>query len=1294
MSLRHPPRFPIDPEASIDRYGFDRDAFDRYEREVNRRPLPELPLLQPAEAASRKRFSDGLVVHPFATDFGPKTLTRFLRDEIVKLQSSIRSVKGKDKERASQNAVNTTECRWERSSNNSDDAYHSTALDEIKDEMNRMAPTVAPQLQLITHTAGSRRSLLSNAPDPTRRRSERLARREQSQVLGGVGAASSDIAELSQADSRPSHDEDLFGSSSGGTNRRVHTIRRGGRQARPIQPSSTSSTNGRSTTRSHLFETELPRRVNFEEHTTNRRRAVRNIAIEESTDALDNGWDLLRPTSRSRTVDDLPRSSTSLPDTSPGRSYFGFTSIRRPSLPSQARVETPSRSRRPDDERTVSSPKSTVPTESKGKLASNGHSGGGSAAAASEPEILDVLDTMFINMRQRDNGSSSLGTVAVDDTGKASRHPPHFNYSYTVPERVSDRLKTDFLLDVRQVTGTTETVDSLLMQAVNAAASPNAPDEAFPAAYKLSSSSTSSTEGPGQECSGNIIVSPPGNEKVGLASFDADIWMTVAKFLSTEDIKSIRLVNQTLSQLLAPIQFRNIVVNFDKSFFNVNEAAWDTKSGHPPSNSMLKKYGGVINQFGIAFEYDLPGLTYAEDKIIEKEQVAWFGRFLWPTEQYPRYPRLQGIEDLVDHNRPLLKEAFKHVTKSSELGLCIDSGHGWLEGADISDMALFDRRMNKGSKVFGKTFSTEDVWASFSRNQYFKWAQQNTINEAINQLKERAFSQESAAKDVDFLEKLEVRDLDSFQRQDQQVDARAGAHVGVFSHDPIPGGEIYYDPMLGQDRSSACARTQWPLIFNGYNLAAHLGGHTPTMQNKTANPILSPLLPGNLTEAQAQWLMETVWAQRAFLSAYTTAVITNKQNFQSIHTLRISKLSSGLLPSLEQREFWKSLPSLKALQMFVSPDWRQEYVIGDRSYATNMLISPVKAAQKFTQFLRTHIAKIESLHSLTIGYVGGGEHAVGMFARNQHVLPAPIVDDPRDWLRGANHGGDPVAMTKFDHIRDLKFENCWFTPWMLQGFMNQSRDTSLHSLTLESVSMVPYHEYGLDRRLTTLSSNLHCLHGPDAWLQEALPTGAAWCRVLDIITPGKTLVDRQYDAGILNEDDQPRPKRSFRGHIRKITLKSCGYVRITQPKSTLAGFNQNAAVSHVCPSMDKGIHQRKARFDKSFPSAYAEENETVGTNPRPRQSRDRYDEASQNRIMLGICPPGGEVHPWLGTLTQCVHPVEKRVLERAWGMTFGWGDDMARWGAVEDGFFEGGTGRFSGVIEKDGDGEGHGNDEY
>jgi len=80
--------------------------------------------------------------------------------------------------------------------------------------------------------------------------------------------------------------------------------------------------------------------------------------------------------------------------------------------------------------------------------------------------------------------------------------------------------------------------------------------------------------------------------------------------------------------------------------------------------------------------------------------------------------------------------------------------------------------------------------------------------------------------------------------------------------------------------------------------------------------------------------------------------------------------------------------------------------------------------------------------------------------------------------------------------------------------------------------------------------------------------------------------------------------------------------------------------------------------------------------------------------MSTINPASGTEWFGLGMLTQCVHPIEKRVLEKAWGMRFGWGDSMERWAAVEDGFFEGGTGRFSGVIaHDDGDGDSDSNND-
>ncbi|OCT49709.1 hypothetical protein CLCR_06572 [Cladophialophora carrionii] len=913
-------------------------------------------------------------------------------------------------------------------------------------------------------------------------------------------------------------------------------------------------------------------------------------------------------------------------------------------------------------------------------------------STTSVPRGLDHTVTTLPELPTAGESNTSAG---VDEQQRRSRFP--FNYAKIIPESIPSNDKKSFLDKIARAKRTQssgpehEAQPSSGRSRFRLSSKPKKKDESvatevkqYPRLWKPSSTSgipanppKSGTSRPPQN------VATPLSEPVAIWLVDENLWSAISQFLSTQDVKNLRLVSKLHAQILAPIQLRNVVVKFDQKFFD---------------DTIFKNHGPNINRFGVSFEYNLEGLAYASAKIIEKEQEAWFGKFVWPTENYPRFPELQAIEDLVDNNRPLLKQALANITNASELGLCIDSGHGWIEGPDISDMALFEKRISQGSKVFGKTFKTEDVWTTFARNELFRWGQQNTINTTLKSILARQPPPASDGKEVRFLDALKVRDIRSFACQREQYDFDPECHTGgvatVLDLDPAAAVDPQVNPIgaavqnlvnlhqgaaerhrraLSHARNANRKLPQWPVIFNGHNLAAEHGGHLSFIQSKIANPFISPLTPGILSEAQAQWLMETVWAQRAFLGAYTTAIITNKNNFRHVHTLRISKLSSGLLPSLEQREFWKSLSGLKRLEIYLSPDWRQEHVIGDKAFMHNMPISPAQAAERFTDFLRRYITKLENLHSLSIGYVGGGEHGVGMYARNQHVLPAPIVDNPNEWLL-KNTSKTAPSLIKFDHVRELKFENCWFTPWMLKGFMEASRDTSLHCLTLESVSMTAIHEENLEMPLITVQHGLRCLHSREEWPREILPKGAAWARTLDAITPGKPLCEYRYEAGLLDRDDTPVPERSFRGHVQQIILNSCGYVKISLPTGRASTYNQNSAVIQSDCPMDRGLQVRRGRFSGLVANANADANGRL--RERAPYVSELHDKT--NRIMIS-----SDGFPWLGTLTQCIHPIEKRVLEEAWQMNFGWGDDLSRWAAVEDGMFEGGTGRFGGVIKKD-----------
>ena len=812
-------------------------------------------------------------------------------------------------------------------------------------------------------------------------------------------------------------------------------------------------------------------------------------------------------------------------------------------------------------------------------------------------------------------------------------------------------------------------------------------------------------------------------------NFPHDMFIQICGWLSREDVLNLRPVCRYFSETLAPVVFRSVVPNFDKSMFDINVTEWEVDERRseisagkyyliaPKAKSMFDKYGSLMSKFGIAFEVDLQGLYSAPSKVIQTEHTDWFGTYKWPVKDYPHYPSLQLLENLGE-NLHLLKGVMGKLTKVSELGLSVDSGHGWLEGPDMSDLAIWNLRSSKGSKLFGKVFPVEKKDYQWALRALLKWGQVNTLTESLEALHMGHQDEDAEYPELEFLQNIDLRDYESYELQADQPDFDPEAHTGgtvpqtIFGagnppqgQNPLhaanwvlPGQPAMINPVQNQPHGNFNARIirqsllgrlarpcqrrakkgeivqpQWPLIFNGYNLAAEAGGHCHFIQDKVADPKLFPLQPGHLREAQAQWLMETVWAQKAFLSAYTTALLENKCIFSQVHSLHIGKISSGLLGPLEEREFWQAMPSLKRLKILVSPDWRAEYGRGDQSFQTNMLISPVEASIKFAHFLQSQIARIEHLCTLTIGFIGGGEHAPGLFARNQHVLPAPITSNPRAWLTDHVHTPDPNTMMTFNHIKELTIENAWLSPCMLEGFMVKSKDSSLRELTLDSVSLTGVNSTRPNAPLTTIEDGLKPEYAPAAWLQERLPSDHCWPAIIDRLSPGKTFSELKYAAGLIDPVQVPPPTRVFRGYVKKLTFKSCGYIRISGVSQL--EFNQNGLVMPNASPRDHGLHVREIAFHRVRAVGESAEGSANGG------ATGGSGAPVQGLIMLKEKDQRGRDYFGLGRLTQCIHPVEKRVLEQAWGMRFGWGDDMERWRAVEDGCFEGGTGRFSGVVE-------------
>jgi hypothetical protein len=146
-------------------------------------------------------------------------------------------------------------------------------------------------------------------------------------------------------------------------------------------------------------------------------------------------------------------------------------------------------------------------------------------------------------------------------------------------------------------------------------------------------------------------------------------------------------------------------------------------------------------------------------------------------------------------------------------------------------------------------------------------------------------------------------------------------------------------------------------------------------------------------------------------------------------------------------------------------------------------------------------------------------------------------------------------------------------------------------------------------------------------------------------------------------------------------LKSCGYARISGVKAE--EFNQNALVVHQDNNgLDSGLALRKHAFYTFFIDPHPSDRSGI-TDIRGHCYGYSSNAAPDSRdfVMMSMKnPASGSEWFGLGTLTQCIHPIEKCVLEQGFGFSFGWGDNVERYFAVDDGFLVSGTGRFSGVL--------------
>ncbi len=659
-------------------------------------------------------------------------------------------------------------------------------------------------------------------------------------------------------------------------------------------------------------------------------------------------------------------------------------------------------------------------------------------------------------------------------------------------------------------------------------------------------------------------------------------------------------------------------------------------------------------------------LSNPPEKSTQETHQAFWGEYRWPYQKYQRYKVCAGLEKTADESRSMTA-AFSNLTQVTELALSMDSGLGWLCGPDISDRA---RIFNDKGRVFGSKSSIVDARR---RQQAKTWeilcgqsSRRAVLSKQVDFLRHTSFPSSKAAirpamnsnpptaqknrtldnisnnRDLTANGNAHLRQhgrLDresalqyenilyaaAFQEMESDVEGQAADGEAEDEDTNTEGDENEDENLDNQDWTFAPGSSHPeinvkqeapPLFFGGVELPLICSTNTCATDNSDASEE-SLIIPKALSPAQKELLLETEWAQRAFLASYTLAVIDNKNISAAVHTLNIAALSSRHISSLRRHDLWRSLPNLRTLVLNISPDWR-DVAKENGSFVATPAIYPTAASTALGAFLQDFISHLKSVRNLGLGWLGGGEHATGLYARNQNICLAPL-------------GGQ--TMVHLPYVRQLTISNCWFYPDQLSRFVKRHQKTLL-GLKLDSVSLtaprasqpptVPvFHPF--------LPSNTDM---DWEWLFQGHRSGS-WPDVIESITPGLRLAQMRDAHRLKPKSSGSRPKVS----LKRIEFQSCGYARL----GTIEGYDQFVLQSAIAYEMPPALKSRK-----------------IGLEPYMMQTPD-------NR---------------LGQIVPHIKASEMETMRQAWNMREGWGSDLRRFHNLEDGQPVGGTGRFTGFVER------------
>lgn len=550
-----------------------------------------------------------------------------------------------------------------------------------------------------------------------------------------------------------------------------------------------------------------------------------------------------------------------------------------------------------------------------------------------------------------------------------------------------------------------------------------------------------------------------------------ELFESITQHLSRDDIKSMRLVNKEFERGVSNSLFRTVVVPFNTELYDMieqdNSAKRDFKGkrrADDPNNTFVdiergslqwknamedkedkvyrghglrvfEGFGNHIRRFGMSFEIKEDALHDPPFKKVLDHLQSYFGSYQWPSQEYTRFDKLAGLEKTADETS-LMKLAFSHLKSVNSLALSMDSGLGWMTGPDKS---MRSQILQRAPHVFGCSHAAVDT---HQQERAHLWE-----------------SLERAYRNADALDELKQGYLKRGELQSTIANLEGLA------------GTIYNQPGLwsGVDTgvitdvaSSSCTEEQTEVSPTGVLYVQSQESETspydsslpPDCASKEIEKrsLVKPTFnPAALDKHQKEWLLEAEWAQRAFLMSYMLAVVDNNNIFSRITVLNLARISSRLVPLFQRDDFWDALPYLADVTLGVIPDWRT-VERDEAGFVETREINPSKAHDVSYTFIQQQLGPRSSIKKLKFGWTAGGEHAEGTFARNHHILPAPVNALPHS-VQSLENDDTIISLPYVEH---LVLSNCWITPTSLVNLVKSLEKASLQTITLDSVSLTAH----------------------------------------------------------------------------------------------------------------------------------------------------------------------------------------------------------------------------------------------